>query len=117
MGYYFFHVEWIKVNGNWKYGHRLLDTVSNYIIADAIYDTEDKTIVTKFLEEFTVNRNKIAIATNLDKNYSLIIAKLGFKHQSCIFHTKKSLNKQLKDLGTNITFLMKIMKNVNNNSK
>ena len=65
-------------------------------MADAIYDTEDETTVEKFLREFTANKNKIAITTDLDKKYSLIIQKLGFKHQLCIFHTKKSLNKQLK---------------------
>ena len=96
-GYYIFDVEWIKVNGNWKYRHTLLDSVSNFIVADAIYDTENETTVTKFLKESTVNKNKIAITTDLDKNYSLIIPKLGFKHQLCIFHTKKSLNRQLKD--------------------
>ena len=32
----------------------------------------------------------------MDKKYASIIPKLGFKHQLCIFHTKKSLNKQLK---------------------
>ena len=33
---------------------------------------------------------------DLDKKYASIIPKLGFKHQLYIFHTKKSLNKQLK---------------------
>lgn len=33
----------------------------------------------------------------MDKKYSSIIPKLGFKHQLCIFHIKKSLNKQLKN--------------------
>ena len=33
----------------------------------------------------------------MDKKYSSIIPKLGFKHQLCIFHTKKTLNKQLKN--------------------
>lgn len=32
----------------------------------------------------------------MDKKYAPIIPKLGFEHQLCIFHTKKSLNKQLK---------------------
>ena len=80
-----------------KYRHTLLDSISNYIIADAIYDTEDETTITKFLKESTANKNKIAITTDLDKKFSLIILKLGFKHQLCIIHTKKSLNKQLKD--------------------
>ena len=65
-------------------------------MADAIYDTEDETTVEKFLRESTVNKNKVAITTDLDKKYASIISKLGFKHQLCIFHTKKSLNKQLK---------------------
>ncbi len=32
----------------------------------------------------------------MDSKYPQIITKLGFKHQLCIFHAKKSLNKQLK---------------------
>ena len=96
-GYYVFDVEWVKINGKWKYRHTLLDSVSNCIVADAIYDFEDETTVTKFLSQSTMNKNKIAITTDLDKKYAPIIYKLGFKHQLCIFHTKKSLNKQLKD--------------------
>ncbi|MCQ2976911.1 MAG: hypothetical protein MJ232_02745 [archaeon] len=96
-GYYVFDVEWIKIKGKWKYRHTLLDSVSNCIITDAIYDFEDETTVMKFLKESTANKNKIAITTDLDKRYAPIISKLGFKHQLCIFHTKKSLNKQLKD--------------------
>lgn len=96
-GYYVFDVEWVKINGKWKYWHTLLDSVSNCIVADAIYDFEDETTVTKFLSQSTMNKNKIAITTDLDKKYAPIISKLGFKHQLCIFHTKNSLNKQLKD--------------------
>lgn len=88
-GYYVFDVEWIKINGEWKYRHTLLDSISNCIVADAIYDTEDENTVEKFLRESTVNKNKIAITTDLDKKYASIIPKLGFKHQLCIFHTKK----------------------------
>ena len=58
-------------------------------MADAIYDTEDETTVEKFLRESTVNKNKVAITTDLDKKYASIISKLGFEHQLCIFHTKK----------------------------
>lgn len=65
-------------------------------MADAIYDTKDETTVEKFLRESTANKNKIVITTDLDKKYASIISKLGFKHQLCIFHAKKSLNKQLK---------------------
>ena len=97
-GYYVFDVEWIKINGKWKYRHTLLDSISNCIVADAIYDNEDETTVEKFLKESTANTNKKAITTDLDIKYPRIITKLGFKHQLCIFHAKKSLNKQLKGL-------------------
>lgn len=96
-GYYVFDVEWIKTEGKWVYRHTLLDSVSKCIVADAIYDFEDETTVMKFLSESTANKNKVAITTDLDKKYPSIISKLGFKHQLCIFHTKKSLNKQLND--------------------
>ena len=49
------------------------------------------------LSESTANMNKVAITKDSDKKYAPIIFKLGFKHQLCIFHTEKSLNKQLKD--------------------
>ena len=100
-GYYVFDVEWIKINGKWKYRHTLLDSISNCIVADAIYDTEDETTVEKFLKESTANKNKIAITTDLDPKYPAIIQKLGFKHQLCIFHAKKSLNNQLKNFKDN----------------
>ena len=95
-GYYVFDVEWLKINGEWKYRHTLLDSVSNCIVADAIYDTEDETTVEKFLRESTANKNKIAITTDLDKKYTSIIPKLGFKHQLCIFHTKKKFKQKIK---------------------
>ena len=70
---------------------------SNCIVADAICDFEDETTVMHFLSESTANKNKVAITTDLDKkNMAPIISKLGFKHQLCIFHTQRSLNKQLK---------------------
>ena len=35
-GYYISDVEWIKINGEWKYRHTLLDSISNCIVADEI---------------------------------------------------------------------------------
>ena len=94
----------------------MLDSVSNCIVADAIYDTEDETTVEKFLRESTANKNKIAITTDLDKKYTSIIPKLGFKHQLCIFHTKKKFKQTIKKLlKIKIAFLTKNIKNVINN--
>ena len=67
----------LKSMEKWKYHHTLLDAVSNCIVTDAIYDTEDECTVKKFLKESTTNKNKKAITTNLDSEYP----KLGFKHQ------------------------------------
>lgn len=69
-----------KNHGEWNYHHTLLDSISNCIVADAIYDTEDETTVEKFLRESTPNKNKVTITTDLDKKYASIISKLGFKH-------------------------------------
>ena len=73
-----FDVEWIKINGEWKYRHTLLDSISNCIVADAIYDTEDETTVEKFLRESTENKNKIAITTKKKKKICLNYLKIRF---------------------------------------
>ena len=61
-----------------KYRHTLLDSISNCIVADAIYDTDDETTVEKFLRESTANKNKIAITTDLDKKIFLDYTKTRF---------------------------------------
>ena len=57
---------------NGKYRYTLLNSISNCITADTNYDTEDENTVEKFLREFTANKNKIAITTDLDKKYTSI---------------------------------------------
>ena len=57
-GYYVFNVEWIKINGEWKYRHKSLDSIFNCIMTYAIYDTEYETTVEKFLRESTPNKIK-----------------------------------------------------------
>ena len=88
--------------------HTLLDAVSNYIVTDAIYDTEDETTIAKFLKESTANKNKIAITTDLDKKYSLInkIEKTSnkiemlFKKPAKI--QKTNIQNQMRSFKTNI---------------
>ncbi|WP_159428557.1 hypothetical protein [Methanobrevibacter olleyae] len=44
----------------------------------------------KFLNESTMNKNKVAITTDLDKKYGSVISKLGFfKHQLLYFFMLK----------------------------
>ena len=45
-----------------------------------------------------MNKEKIAITTDLDKKYKPIIEKLGFKHQWCLFHAFKNFNKTINNL-------------------
>lgn len=73
-----------------------MDAVSNLILADAIYDFENEETVKDFLIKSTANKNKFAITTDLDPKYASVVPRLGFKHQYCIWHGKKSLNKLLE---------------------
>lgn len=68
-GYYVFDVEGLKINGEWKCHHNLLDAISNCIMPDAIYDIWEKITAEKFLKESTVNKNKKVITTDLDSKY------------------------------------------------
>lgn len=80
-GYYIFDVEWIRINGVWNYRFTLFDSKQNIIVADEIYSKENSKNIREFLEQNTMNKNKIAITSDLDKKYKPIIEKLGFKHQ------------------------------------
>lgn len=70
---------------NGKYHNTIWDVISNCVLADAIYYTEDETTVEKFLKESTLNKNNKATTTDLDSKYPQIITKLDFKHQTSIF--------------------------------
>jgi len=62
-----------------------------------IYSKENSDNIRKFLEESTRNKNKIAVTSDLDDKYKPIIEGLGFKHQWCLFHVFKNINKKIKD--------------------
>jgi len=95
-GYYIFDVEWVKIQGKWNYRFTLFDSKQNTVVADDIYSKENSKNVKEFLDKNTRNKNKIAITTDLDDKYKPIIEKLGFKHQWCLFHAFKNLNKVIK---------------------
>ena len=92
-GYYIFDVEWVKIQGKWNYRFTLFDSKQNTVVADDIYSKENSKNVKEFLEKSTWNKNKICITTDLDDKYKPIIEKLGFKHQWCLFHAFKNINK------------------------
>jgi len=95
-GYYIFDVQWIKIKGHWHYRFTLFDTKYNTIIADKIYSKENSKNIKEFLEKSTWNQEKISITSDLDEKYKPIIEKLGFKHQWCLFHAFKNINKSVK---------------------
>lgn len=96
-GYYIFDVEWVKIQGQWNYRFTLFDSKQNTVIADDIYSKENSKNIKEFLDENTMNKNKIAITTDLDEKYKPIIESLGFKHQWCLFHAFKNFNKTIKN--------------------
>ena len=80
--------ELVKENIRKKFQDEKLALVDEVIELDA-----ERRKTQQEVDDIKANKNKIAITTDLDKKYATIILKLGFKHQLCIFHTKKSLNK------------------------
>jgi len=95
-GYYIFDVEWVKIQGKWNYRFTLFDSKQNTVVADDIYSKENSKNVKEFLDKSTRNKNKVAITTDLDDKYKPVIEKLGFKHQWCLFHAFKNINKVIK---------------------
>jgi transposase-like protein len=96
-GYYIFDMEWVKIQGVWNYRFTLFDSKQNTVVADEIYSKENSKNIKEFLEKNTMNKEKIAITTDLDEKYKPIIEKLGFKHQWCLFHAFKNFNKTIKN--------------------
>lgn len=107
-GYLLFDVQWIKMKKKWKYRFALYDLYQDQIIADKIYDHENSENIEAFLRKYTHNITVKCITTDLDKKYRPIIAKLGFNHQYCLFHAKKTINTYI---GRKIRRLKKTMKN------
>ena len=96
-GYYEFDVEHTKIDGLWKYRYTLFDSIHNISVADEIYPKETKKYINKFLDLNTCNQNRISITSDLDDKYKPIIEKLGFKHQWCLVHARKNINKIIKE--------------------
>lgn len=96
-GYYLFDSLWTKINGKWKYILALFDLKLNTIVSFDIASNESQKTIYNFLDKSTRNQNRISITTDLKREYRLPIARLGFKHQLCKFHTKKMLNNKLDE--------------------
>lgn len=95
--YYEFDVEHTKIEGDWNYRYTLFDSLHNISVADEVYPEEKKDRIEYFLDVNTRNQKKISITSDLDDKYKSIIEKLGFKHQWCLVHAQKNINKTIKE--------------------
>lgn len=95
QGYLVFDVQWIKLRKIWKYRFALYDIYEDRLIAEKIYDHENNENITEFLTENTKNITVKCITTDLATNYRKIIQHLGYNHQYCHFHAKKTINKYI----------------------
>ena len=94
-GYYAFDALWVKINelsDKWVFLLVLVDTLHDTIVAYKVVKHENEQEVYNFLREATLNQPRIAITTDLKKEYRRPINNLKFKHQFCLFHFKKSIN-------------------------
>jgi transposase-like protein len=96
-GYYEFDVEHAKIKSTWNYRYTLFDSTHNISVADEVYPKEKKDLIKDFLDVNTHNQKKISITSDLDDKYKPIIEKLGFKHQYCLVHARKNINKTIKE--------------------
>ena len=96
-GYYIFDALWVKENGTWFFLLALFDVKLNTIISYEIVEKEDPDTIRNFLSEATYNKNRIAITSDLKKEYMEPIRKLGFKQHFCSFHTSLKINRNIRD--------------------
>ncbi len=96
-GYYEFDIEHTKIKGEWNYRYTLFDSLHNISVADEVYPEEKKDLIKYFLDVNTRNQKKISITSDLDDKYKSIIEKLDFKHQWCLVHARKNINKTIKE--------------------
>ena len=94
-GYYAFDALWVKIkelSDKWVFLLALVDTLHDTIVAYKVVEHETEEEVYEFLREATRNQPRIAITTDLKKEYLKPISDLKFKHQFCLFHFKKNIN-------------------------
>ena len=98
-GRYAFDALWIKIDelgDKWVFLLTLVDTSHNTVVAYKIVEEETEEEVYKFLREATLNQPRKGITTDLKKEYRRPIDKLGFEHQFCLFHFKKTINRKIR---------------------
>lgn len=96
-GYYGYDAQWIKINKIWRFRHALYDLIQRMPIAELFAEEESNKDVYDFINKYAEPKNRIAIVTDTKAGYDIVMRKLKFKrHQYCIFHFKKNLNKLVR---------------------
>jgi hypothetical protein len=81
----------------WNYRFSLYDTKLNIPVDNEIFSTEFRKNVKDFIWKNTLNQNKYCIKTDLNENYNSPIGNLGCNHQHCTVHSRKNINKKIKE--------------------
>ena len=66
-------------------------------VAEFFAEEDSNEDVYNFINKYTAPKNRIAIVTDTKPGYDTVMNKLKFqRHQYCIFHFKKNLNKLIR---------------------
>lgn len=99
-GYYLYDEEYLKINGKRRYRLTLYDMKYNIPLAERITDNKQYNTVLKFLKETTKYKPFKVLATDLFPMYRNIADELGVKHQLCLIHLNREINKKVKNIYT-----------------
>lgn len=94
-GYYLFDVQYVKINGIWRYRYTLFDSKLNIPVIEELHLDQKFKTTKKFLEENLKYRYVKSVTTDGHPHYKKILRKLGIKHQLCIFHTEQEINRKI----------------------
>ena len=94
-GYYLFDVQHVKINGIWRFRYTLFDSKFNIPIIEELHLDQKFKTTEKFLKENLKYRHVKSVTTDGHPHYKKILRKLCIKHQLCIFHTEKEINRKI----------------------
>jgi hypothetical protein len=85
----------------------------NTLVANKFYSNETSNNIEEFSKESTSNQDRTYITSDLEKEYKIVIEKLGFKHQKCMIHNMKILINALKTIVVKMKFMKMEKKLIN----
>ena len=96
-GYFGYDAQWVKIDKIWRFRHAIYDLVQRMPVAELFAEEESNDDVYYFINKYIDLKDRIGIVTDTKSGYDIVMRKLEFKrHQYCIFHFKKNLNKLIR---------------------